>query len=235
MKQSKSARSTFETRVLFLLVGALVALTAVGARVSLSASRGTVQHIKSPVQSRSNSSDPFRYSIKQFVPTSADRKIAPEVLADTADGASAPVVIMLSDQADVSAANKIADQDERGWFVYNTLTKHADITQADLKQFLKSRNVSFRSFWAANMIVATADRTLVDLLGARGDVARVESNRPVHWIEDPELAKPEPAPNAPDTAEWGVTNVNAANVWALGFTGQGMVIGNQDTGMRWTQ
>ena len=29
-------------------------------------------------------------------------------------------------------------------------------------------------------------------------------------------------------------NVNAPSLWAQGFTGQGMTIGNQDTGMRWT-
>ena len=133
MKQSKSSRLTYEIRILFLLVGSLAALTMVGARVTSSASRRTVdKHVDSAVHLRSNSNDPFRYSIKQFVP-SADRKIAPEVLADTADGASASVVIMLSDQADVSEAYKIEDQDERGWFVYKTLTKHADITQADLK------------------------------------------------------------------------------------------------------
>ena len=28
--------------------------------------------------------------------------------------------------------------------------------------------------------------------------------------------------------------MHAPGVWALGFTGQGIVIGNQDTGMRWT-
>src|SRR5205823_12283752 len=28
--------------------------------------------------------------------------------------------------------------------------------------------------------------------------------------------------------------VNAPQLWAMGFTGQGIVIGNQDTGMRWT-
>ena len=30
-----------------------------------------------------------------------------------------------------------------------------------------------------------------------------------------------------------MTNVNAPAVWALGFTGQGMIVGNQDTGIRW--
>lgn len=167
----------------------------------------------------------------------AAAKIAPEVLADTNEGKSASVVIFLTEQADVSAAYAIRDQDARGWFVYNTLTEHATRTQADLKAFLTARGASYRSFWAANMIVATADRALVQSLGERTDVARIDSNRPARWIEDPEVANFEVTPRSPDdptAIEWGVTNVNAPSVWAMGFTGQGMVVGDLDTGMRWT-
>ena len=164
-------------------------------------------------------------------------KVSPEVLADTAEGRSASIVIFLADQADLSAAYAIKDQDQRGWFVYNTLTQHATQNQAGLKAMLAARSVSYQSFWVANMIVATADRSLVDSLALRGDVARIDSNRPTRWIEDPEVASFEVTPSDPDAVtaiEWGVTNVNAPGVWALGFTGQGMVIGDLDTGMRWT-
>jgi subtilisin family serine protease len=164
-------------------------------------------------------------------------KIASRVMADTAGGDSASVVILLVDQADVSAAYDMKDQDARGWFVYNTLTEHAARTQLGLQAFLKSEGVEYQSFWAANMIVANADRNLVELIAARPDVARVDSNAPTRWVEDPVVAKFGVAPNkpsAPEAAEWGVLNVNAPQVWALGFTGQGIVVGNQDTGMRWT-
>ncbi len=164
-------------------------------------------------------------------------KIAPAVLADTTDGRSASVVIFLADQADVSAAYSMKDQDARGWFVYKTLTQHAARTQTGLKALLTARGVSYQSFWVANMIVATADRSLVETLAARADVARIDSNRPARWIERPEIANRQPAPENPEGAnaiEWGVNNVNAPAVWAQGFIGQGMVIGEQDTGVRWT-
>jgi subtilisin family serine protease len=144
---------------------------------------------------------------------------------------------MLADQADVSLAYEIKNQDARGWYVYNALTEHAARTQAGLQQFLKSEGVPFQSFWAANMLVATADRPLIDRLAARADVAQVDSNLPTRWIEDPVVQKFAVTPgdgNTPETAEWGLQNVNAPAVWALGFTGQGIVIGNEDTGMRWT-
>lgn len=170
-------------------------------------------------------------------PAEIAAKIAPEVLAQAAEDGNASVVIMLADQADVSAALEMKDQDARGWFVYNTLTQHAARTQAGLRAALDARGASYQSFWAANMIVATADRALIETLAARDDVARIDSNKEARWIEPPEIANASVTPNAPtapNTVEWGVQNINAPAVWALGFTGQGMVIGDQDTGQRWT-
>ncbi|MEQ1642814.1 MAG: S8 family serine peptidase, partial [Pyrinomonadaceae bacterium] len=164
-------------------------------------------------------------------------KISDAVREETGKGKKAEVVILLADQADMSAAYDIKDEDERGWFVYNTLTTHAALTQTDLQSFLMQENAKFRSFWVANMIVATVDAGLVDRLAARPDVARLDSNRPTRWIETPELAKEQDATRGADepaAIEWGVTNVKAPDVWATGFNGQGMVIGELDTGVRWT-
>lgn len=175
-------------------------------------------------------------STARLTPQRIEAKIAPQVLAAIADGQAASIVIMLAEQADVSAAYDMKDQDARGWFVYNTLTQHAARTQADLRGFLDIRGVSYRSFWAANMIVATADRALVETLASRSDVARIDTNNAVRWIEDPEIAKLTLTPSipaAPNTVEWGVNNVNAPSVWAMGHTGTGIVIGGLDTGIRW--
>lgn len=166
--------------------------------------------------------------------TPHSEKIARAVLDDTLDGKRTSAVIFLAEQADVSAAYEMKDQDARGWFVYNTLTKHAERTQADIKSFLTSHGVEYRSFWAANMIVAEVDRSLAEQLALRRDVARVDSNRKVRWIEDDSIADRHDATDRPAATEWGVNNVNAPAVWAMGFTGQGMIVANQDTGMRWS-
>lgn len=164
-------------------------------------------------------------------------KIGPRVLTATSAGETVPIVILLSNQADVSAAHSIQDHDARGWFVYNTLTSHAARTQAGLQDFLNSRGVAFQSFWAANMIATNANSQLIEALAARSDVARVDSNTPTRWIEEPIVEKFAVSDNATEdtaAAEWGVQNVNAPALWALGFNGTGMVIGGLDTGIRWS-
>ncbi|MBC8032092.1 MAG: S8 family serine peptidase [Pyrinomonadaceae bacterium] len=171
-------------------------------------------------------------SLNQKVNTS--EKVGAPVLAATANDNIVPIVILLSDQADLSAAYSIQDEDARGWFVYNTLTSHAARTQAGLQDFLQSRGGAFQSFWAANMIAATANRQLIEALAARPDVARIDSNTPTRWVEEPIVEKSGVAPESPAAIEWGVQNVNAPALWTLGFNGTGMVIGGLDTGIRWT-
>ena len=116
-------------------------------------------------------------------------KIDQKVLQQTANGREASFVIHLSDQADVSSAHAMKNQAARGNYVFKTLKEHADRTQAPLRSMLASRNISYRSFWAANIIVAKGDRSLVEDLADRADVKIIESNAPSKWIEDQPAAK----------------------------------------------
>ena len=83
-----------------------------------------------------------RIEWKQLFPQDSGCQDCAASVTETADGKSTSVVIMLADQADVSAADTMKDQDARGWYVYNTLTQHAARTQVGLQEFLKSQGVS---------------------------------------------------------------------------------------------
>ena len=39
------------------------------------------------------------------------------------------------------------DQDARGWYVYRTLKREADRTQAPIRALLEAQGVSYKSFW----------------------------------------------------------------------------------------
>ncbi len=168
------------------------------------------------------------------VSADAASKIDARVLQDTANGGSAEFMVTLSSQADISSASTMRDQDAQGWYVYNTLKEHATRTQSDLRAALSQATVSFKSYWVVNAMLVTGDRSVVDMLAARSDVARIDSNRPTRWIEDETVANSTTANALSTVIEWGVMNVRAPEVWAMGFTGQGVVVGGLDTGIRWT-
>jgi quercetin dioxygenase-like cupin family protein len=60
-------------------------------------------------------------------------KVERAVLEDTANGKSAAFVVLMADQANLSAAYGMKDPDARGWYVYNTLKSQADKTQAGVR------------------------------------------------------------------------------------------------------
>jgi serine protease AprX len=161
-------------------------------------------------------------------------RVEQRVLEDTAGGKSAQFLVLFAQSPNLSQAYHIMDQDRRGWFVYNTLSESANRSQAGVKALLDRRGIPYQSFWVANALVVSGDRALVDSLAARPEVTRIESDRPFKGISDPVPASQATLPDAPAALEWGVQNVNAPQVWAMGFTGQGIVIGSQDTGVRWS-
>jgi serine protease AprX len=143
--------------------------------------------------------------------------------------------VLLSEQADLSQAYSMRDQDARGWYVYNALKATAERSQRAMRAALEATGVFYKSYWVANMLVVTGNRALVNSLSARSDVRAIESNRSFKGIDDPVITpNPSSIVHRPSSVEWGVQNVNAPQVWAMSYTGQGIVIGNQDTGMRWT-
>jgi len=75
---------------------------------------------------------------------------------------------------------------------------------------------------------------LVDALARRPDVARIDANAPFRGIEDPAISNITMTEVATAAVEPGVSDVRAPDVWNLGYTGAGVVIGDADTGVRWT-
>jgi subtilisin family serine protease len=161
-------------------------------------------------------------------------KIAPWVLEHTADGAPAEFLVILTQQANLSHAETLPTKLEKGRYVYRTLWNTAQATQAPLIAWLKARGVEYRSYYIVNLIWVKADRAVAEALAARSDVARLVGNPHIRAIEPlPIGPTPPDRTAAPDAIELGINYVRAPEVWALGYTGQGIVIGSQDTGIQW--
>ncbi len=167
-------------------------------------------------------------------------KVDPWVLetasANAAGGGETEFLVFLADQADLSAAATLPTKLEKGRYVYETLTRKAAATQGPLIASLKARGVEHRPYWVANMIWVRGNLADIQALAARADVAHLYANPTVHMAEpirEPEAGQQAAGALSPETVEWNITKVNAPSVWALGFTGQGAVVGGQDTGYQW--
>jgi len=163
-------------------------------------------------------------------------KIAPWVMEHTAGGDQAEFLIVLADQADLSGAEALPTKLEKGRYVRDVLWSKAQATQAPLLAQLAARHIEHRSYYIVNLIWATGDHNLALDLAARPDVARIEANPHISNLKYPipSLWPLTSDLQFPNSVEPNIAYVHAPDVWALGFTGQGIVVGGQDTGYDWS-
>ena len=161
------------------------------------------------------------------------------VVKNTEGGQRADFFIVLKDQADVSRARTLSAKHDKGRYVFSALTRTAEAAQAPLRGWLDDKGVTYRPYWIVNAIlVEGGDRELAVAAARRPEVDRVEGNpqirndlpQPIEFDSAGDAGKS----LAPDAIEWNIAKVNAQAVWDLGFRGQGIVVGGQDTGYRWT-
>jgi serine protease AprX len=162
--------------------------------------------------------------------------VAPQVW-EAAAGGEAEFLVVLAEQADLGAATTLSNREARLRSVYDALRETALRTQADLRAELDDRGVEYRPFYIVNMLAVKGDRALVLRLAARSDVARIVANPHVRQAlpEGRSIERPfaDVRVQSPQAVEWNVAHVNADDVWALGYNGQGIVVAGQDTGYDW--
>ncbi len=157
--------------------------------------------------------------------------VHPQVWETIEAEGKAQVLVVLRDQADLGAAQALTTKEAKGRYVYDTLRAVASTTQRDLRATLDAQKIAYQPFYIVNAIMLEAGGPLVRALASRGDVAHIVPNPQVKGIPDTVVETGEDA--APQAIESNITRVNADDVWALGYTGQGVVVGGQDTGYEW--
>lgn len=139
--------------------------------------------------------------------------------------------VILREQADISAAPTIADDTARRQWVYDTLTTHADRTQAGLRQTLDRFYVGYTPYYLVNALEVRGGPLLRWWLARRPEVERVLDSpvlRPLPLSPMPDSGN-QPAPTSPP---WNLVAIGAPEVWeTLGHTGEGIIIGQSDSGV----
>jgi len=153
---------------------------------------------------------------------------------DTAASGETEFLVFMQEQADLSGAASLKTQAAKGQYVFQQLTQTAQRTQAPLLRRLEAAGVQHRSYWITNLVWVRGDAALVQELAQRPDIAHIYANPQVQ-IELPTVEPNSAIESVADTDEvrWNLTRVNADDVWAAGYKGQGVVVGGQDTGYQW--
>lgn len=143
-------------------------------------------------------------------------------------------LIIMAEQADLSAAYTRPDRETRLRYVYDTLVETAERTQAPVREELERQGISYRPYYLINMIRVDGPRLSVARFARLPGVAQVLRNPNVrnyrYRLELPAYG----AADAPSGVQDNLSAIHADGAWALGVTGEGIVVGGQDTGYDWT-
>lgn len=143
-------------------------------------------------------------------------------------------LIVLREQADVSASQSITDRTQRIASVYRTLVDTADRTQAPLRTELDRLGVQYRPHYLINMIEVEGRTDLMPAFASRPEVQQVALNPNVRILNYNETMDLLVLPISGQGVEWNITATGAPLVWEAGVDGSGIVVGEADTGVDWT-
>lgn len=157
-----------------------------------------------------------------------------EALKAAPDGQAA-FLVYFRNRADLSAASRIEDWAARGQFVMERLQAAARQSQVPVLDKLARKAFAgqvsrYQPFWAANVIVVTGNRAAAEWLARQPGVAAV---LPELKLDPPEPPDVRLQSFQPDIIPYGITKIKADQVWAMGYRGQGVVLGGVDTGVQW--
>ncbi len=172
------------------------------------------------------------YAATPLTLQSVAAKIDRQVLASLQRGERTRALIVLAQQADVSAAKNLTTKAAKGAYVFNALRAAAAQTQPGVRRALEQLGLPYRAYYVVNMFaVENLDTSAAIQLAARPDVGFIEGNPDVQFVQ-PTLSQTA-APESVDGVEWGIRKIRADKMWQLGFKGQDIVVANQDTGVQW--
>jgi subtilisin family serine protease len=155
-------------------------------------------------------------------------KIEADLVKQLAAG-PADFIVKMAEQADVSGAYQLQTKAEKGQYVFDTLMATAARTQPGLLAYLDSQNVEYKSFYIFNGVwVKQGTLAQAQAIAARADVAAVNVN---HTFQLDEPINAQPSTNQPNGVEANISFVKADQVWAMGVTGEGTVVADDDTGL----
>ncbi|UCD75024.1 MAG: S8 family serine peptidase [Phycisphaerales bacterium] len=161
------------------------------------------------------------------------------ILQQTAAEETVSTLVYVDHQLDVEGITRRMDAERatlrlRHEEVVRSLQDLAAVTQveitAELARLKAAGAISdYQAYWVGNIIRVDGTPETIRAIAARNDVATVYFNYPIELIE-PVASSHKDGPG--DRAvEIGVEAVRAPEVWAMGFTGEGVLTSTLDTGV----
>lgn len=138
-------------------------------------------------------------------------------------------IVSFKQKANLSSAKNYKSKEAKGRYVYEKLLYTHQKSQSETINYLNQHNKTYTPFVIVNALSTTLN--MDDVLA----IAKITDVSDISW--DPDVPMEEPIYGSDtkefENIEWGIAKIKADSVWLMGFEGQNVVIGGQDTGYEW--
>ncbi|MEZ4908456.1 MAG: S8 family serine peptidase [Saprospiraceae bacterium] len=158
-----------------------------------------------------------------------ENKVSPILIQKLNQNKNEFFVIYLNKQSVVLEKN--VDKNTKSKLAYEQLMKENYASQEEIVEVLKNNNYKYKRFFIVNCISVYGDIDLVKELTNYKSVAYISYDSPIVNTYSMDIHNR----NSNEIlTTWGIEAIDADSVWNLGYFGQGVVVGGQDTGYDWT-
>lgn len=158
------------------------------------------------------------------------------------DGYASVLVSMREGTRDILdelAQTSFASRTQRSQAVYDALTARARSSQSRMLSWLAEPTISrtfkygkFQSLWITNQIaIRSASRELIESLAMMNDISKIQEDE-VEALIYPVESFDTNGDSIQAVHQWGVSEIEAPEVWETGNSGAGIIVASVDTGVR---
>lgn len=162
------------------------------------------------------------------------QKISPELRSAMERGESPDALVIFREQANLGEAQRMNTKSAKAHYVFLALQQTAARSQKNALDLVAQYQTPANTLFLVNALsLSHAPAELLRQLAELPEVAGISADP---WIkfEGPVVQGSSAASSQErNGVEWGIAKIQAPEVWALGYNGQGITIGGADTGYDW--
>ena len=167
-----------------------------------------------------------------------------EKMESTSESEFIRINIAMNEQYDSQTllrnTNELSKPEKRE-FVVNQLKSFSNESQKDIlteMEILENEGLiqNIKSLWITNLINCFATKEAIREISLRNDIKSIDWDEERNMLLDYNVNEQKYITNNSTDRDitWNVTLVDADDVWALGYTGEGVIVAVVDTGIRYT-
>lgn len=161
-----------------------------------------------------------------------ESKVDTDLVRQFKRGNEISFIVLLRAPDETMDGFSLGSKNQKAIQTYQHLKSEASSSQKKLSKFLLDEEVQFKSLYIVNAILVENGSSILEEIAKRTEVKFIYSNRAIRKAKTEEIEIGN-SRGGEGGITWGIEKMGVDKVWEMGYRGQNVVVGGQDTGYKW--